>query len=71
MLSILIKDDGYYLDIEGERSAIIYLGQHGPIVMKAIEEEYNNEHKFKEGTGPYDTDFGDDDIRDQGMYEND
>ena len=70
MLSIMKKDDGYYLNIEGTKSALIYLGNHGPIVMGAIEEAYNS-NKFREGTGPYDTDFGDDDVRDQGMYEND
>jgi hypothetical protein len=43
MLSILKKDDGYYLNIEGMRSALIYLGEHGPIVMKSIEEEHNRQ----------------------------
>jgi hypothetical protein len=70
MISIMKKDDGYYLNIEGTKSALIYLGQHGSIVMAAIKEEYNGQHKFHEGTGPYHTNFGDDDIRDQGMYEN-
>jgi NAD(P)-dependent dehydrogenase (short-subunit alcohol dehydrogenase family) len=33
------------LNIEGVKSALIYLGQHGPIVKKAIEEEYDKEIK--------------------------
>ena len=41
MLSIMKKDDGYYLNIAGNKSALIYLGEHGPIVMGALEEQYN------------------------------
>jgi hypothetical protein len=60
-----------------DMSARQALNEIGDIVGWDIIVEYANiqnnrgKSKFVSGTGPYHTNFGDDDIRDQGMYEND
>lgn len=38
MLSILKKEDGFWLHIDGKKKALINLGNHGPIVMDALDE---------------------------------
>jgi hypothetical protein len=38
MLSIIKKNGDYWLSIDGEKRALIRLGEHGPLVMAALEE---------------------------------
>lgn len=41
-IQVLKKEDGYWLSLSGKKNALIALGEHGPIVMDALEEASKN-----------------------------
>ena len=49
ILDIQEKDDGFWLIINGPKSAAIHLGHHGPIVNRAIREAHAKLNSEREG----------------------
>jgi hypothetical protein len=37
-VTVLKRDDGFWLSVDGRKKALINLGEHGPIVTAALEE---------------------------------